>query len=133
MPGREHERTELKRRAMVDLDRARAGLAVHSKRAAEAWSPVTIVERSLKKHRIAWMAGAAVAGLVALRLMMPRTVAKNERDKSAKSGTKGRLFRLLSDSLIAAGRKAAVNYATRYFQNQFKQPFPSSVREDDET
>lgn len=133
MPGREQERSELKKRALVDLDRARLGLAVHSKRASEELSPAAIVERSVRKHRVAWIVGASVAGLVTLRFILPSSSAKNDRDKSAKSGTKGRLFRLLSDYVISAGRNAAVSYATQYFQNQFKQPFQASDRPEDET
>jgi len=130
MPGREQERSELKKRLLAELDRARLDLGVHARRASDQLSPTAIVERSVRKHRVAWIAGATVAGVLVLRLLMPSSSVKNERDKSAKSGTKGTLFRLLSDSLITMGRKAAVNYATRFFQNQFKQPFQASAHED---
>ena len=133
MPGREQERSELKKRALVDLDRARLGFALHSERAAAELSPAAIVERSIRKHRVAWIVGASAAGLMTLRFILPSASSKNERDNSAKSGTKGRLFGLLTASLIAAGRKAAITYATKYFQNHIKQSFQASAHPEDKT
>ena len=131
MPGREHTRAELKKSLLVDLDRARLALARHKEEAAATLSPAAMVERSFKKHRAAWLAGATLAGAIVLRLVLTSSSSKNERDNSAKSGTKGRLFRMLSAPLIAVGRKAALNYATQYFKNNFKQPFPESASEQD--
>jgi hypothetical protein len=131
MPGREPNRSELKRRALADLERARLSLALHTEEASVELSPASIVERSFKKHRATWLVGAAVAGAVVLRLVLSGS-SKNERDISGKSGTKkGRLIRMLSVPLIAMGRKAAFDYATRYFKNHFKQPYQASATEQD--
>ena len=131
MPGREHTRRELKQRALVDLETARLSLLRHTERASAEMSPAAIIERSFKKHRVAWLVGATVAGAVALRFVLSSTSSKNERDNSVKTGTKVGLFGLLSGVLIAAGRKAAFAYATHYFKNHLKQRFQASASERD--
>ena len=131
MPGREHTRRELKQRALVDLERARLSLARHTEETAVALSPAAIMERSFKKHRVAWLVGATVAGAVALRFVFSSTSSKNERDIFAKSGTKGRLFRMLSGPLVAVGRKAVFDFATQYFKNHLKQSPQASASERD--
>lgn len=122
MDKRPQQRGELKRRALADLDRARVLLSHHSERATLEFSPAAIVARSFQRHRAAWLAGAAVAGVVALRWFLSGS-GKNERDKFSKSGTKHWLFGLLGGSLVSAGRKAALAYATKYLQDHLKQRF----------
>lgn len=131
MPGQEPDRSELKRRLLVDLDRARLALAVHSEETVRQLSPAAMVERSFQKHRVAWIAGAAVAGVLALRFIFSPRASKIERDNFLKSGTKAGLFRLLAAPLFNVGKKAALDFATQYFKNRFKQPFPPSEREPD--
>ena len=131
MPGREQTRRELKRRTLMDLERARLSLARHTEQASVELSPAAIVERSFKKHRIAWLVGATVAGAVALRFVLSASSSKNERDIFGKSGTKGGLFRMLSGPLFAVGRKAAFDFTTQYFKNQFKHPPRASSSEQD--
>ena len=131
MPAQQPDRSELKRQLLVDLDRARLALAVHSEETARQLSPAAMVERSFQKHRAAWIAGAAVAGALALRFIFSPRAPKLERDNFLKSGTKNRLFQLLAAPLLTVGKKAAVDFAAQYFKNRFKQPFPASDREAD--
>lgn len=131
MPGREHSRKELKQQAIVDLERARLSLARHTEQASADLSPAAMMQRSFKKHRIAWIVGATAAGAVALRFVLSPSPSKNERDNFGKSGTKGRLFRMLSGPLLMVGRKAAFDYATQYFKNHFKQTSQASASERD--
>lgn len=132
MRGREHDRSELKRQVLADLERARGELVRHSGRASVQLSPAALAQRSFQKHRIVWIAGALVAGALVVRLVIAPPRNKNERDNPSKSGTKGTLLRMITDSVLAAGRKAAVTMATRYFQNQFKQQFQASAPGEDE-
>ena len=126
MSGRQHSRRELKRLAILDLERARLSLARHTEQASAELSPVAMMERSFKKHRVAWLVGTTVTAAVALRLVLSSTPPKNERDNFGKSGTKGRLFRLLSGPLLVVGRKAAFDYAAKYIKNHFKQTSQAS-------
>lgn len=131
MPGRQPSRSELKRQAIADLERARTSLALHGGEASADLSPAAMIERSFKKHRVVWVVGATIAGAVIVRYLLSSPPAKNERDNFGKSGTKGRLFRMLSGPLFAVGRKAAFDYATKYFKNQFQQAHqaPASGRD----
>lgn len=131
MPAQQPDRRELKRQLLVDLDRARLAVVVHSEETVRQLSPAAMVERSFQKHRVVWIAGAAVAGVVALRFLFSPRAPKIERDNFLKSGTKAGLFRLLAAPLLNVGKKAAVDFATQYFKNRFKQPFPTSDRESD--
>lgn len=131
MSGREHTRRDLKQRAILDLERARLSLARHTEQASVDLSPTAMVERSFRKHRMAWLAGATVAGAVVLRFVLSSSSSKNERDNFVKSGTKGRLFKMLAVPLVAMGRKAAFDFASQYFKNHFKQSHPASANERD--
>ncbi len=131
MPARKESRDELKRRLVAALDDARDAVALHSTHVAAELSPSAIALRSFKKHRVIWLAGVALTSVVAVRWVSSSASRKNERDNLTKSGTKGRLFRMLAVPLVAAGRKAAFDFASQYFKNHFKQPFKASGAERD--
>lgn len=113
--------SESKARAVADLTRARLALVHHSARASDQLSPVSIFNRSLAKHRVAWIAGAVVLGFAAMRFTFSSRAPKNDRDKFQKSGTKAWLFSLIGGPLLAAGQKALLNYASTHLQNHFAQ------------
>ena len=131
MSGNELSRSELKRKLLIDLDRARLALSIHSEEAARQLSPASIVERSFKKHRVIWIASAAVAGAIAVKWLFSSPTVKIERDNFLKSDRKSTLFRLLAGPLLTVGKKAAFDFATQYFRNHFKQPFQTSGSEQD--
>jgi hypothetical protein len=120
--------SDSKARAIADLDRARLGLVHHSARASDQLSPASILSRNLAKHRTAWIVGAAVLGVAAVRFTFSSRTPKNDRDNFQKSGRKAWLFRLIRGPLLAAGQKALLNYASTHLQNHFaqhSQPHPS--------
>ncbi len=133
MGRREQERQQLKLRAVADLAHARTALSHHTERASLEFAPGAIISRSIQKHRAAWIIGAAVAGVVALRFVLPSRSRKNRRDNFSKSDRKGTLSRLLSSALMGAARKSAFAYAANYFQNYLKQQFQPPVPERDDT
>lgn len=131
MSGHEPSRSELKRKLLVDLDRARLALTIHSEEAARQLSPTAIVERSFKKHRVVWITSAAVAGAFVVKWLISSPAVKIERDNFLKSDRKGTLFRLLAGPLLTVGKKAAFDFATQYFKTHFKQPSQVSRDEPD--
>jgi hypothetical protein len=112
---------ESKARAVADLTRARLALVHYSARASDQLSPVSILSRSVAKHRVAWIAGAVILGVAAMRFTFSSRAPKNDRDNFQKSGRKAWLFRLIRGPLLAAGQKALLNYASTHLQNHFAQ------------
>ena len=77
--------SELKRQLLLELDSARAELTHESRLARTEWNPATLARRSLEKHKLAWVIGGVVAGLVIVRLILPP---KFRSDKFGGSDTK---------------------------------------------
>lgn len=128
MDRRAQEQRDLKRQAILDIERARTALSYHTGRASVEFSPAAFLSRSFHRHRMAWIIGGAVAGLVVVRLILAPGHGKNKRDSSADSGSNRTLSRLLTGSLFAAARKAAIAYAGKFVQDYIKHrmhPSPS--------
>ncbi len=110
-----------KQEALRDLEDARASLAHHATLAAEEWSPRAVIARSIEKHRVLWIGGAVVAGLGLMKLVWPATVPANKRDNFI-AGAKNRgWIALLLSTLVAFGRKSALNYGAQMVESYMRQ------------
>ncbi len=123
MDRRRPGKAELKRQAVADLARSRILLAHHTERATAEFSPMAIVERSFRRHRLAWIIGGSAAGLMLARLALTALSGKNERDKNSKSGTNRTLSGLLSGMIASSARRAALSFLQKHLQNTIKQHF----------
>ena len=115
--------TELKRQLVVQLDRARAELAHESRLAKVEWNPAAMMRRSVEKPRLAWIIGGAVAGFIALRMLMPT---KFKSDNFAGSDTKRGFRGLFGKLLTNFARRAAMNYASTHAKD-FLQTYLESL------
>ena len=106
-----------KQQAIADLEAARASLTPHWQAVAASTSPAALVRRSILQHQVAWAAGAVVAGLIAIRWLLPFKQRKNGRDTPIKSAKTGSILALLASPLLGMARKAALSYLTQHVQN----------------
>jgi hypothetical protein len=106
---------ELKRRIIAELELARADLFKETRRAQVDWNPVTLAQRSLQKHKVLWLIGGAVTGLILVRLVFPPKI---RSDKSGGSDRKRGFSGIFGGLLFKAARTAAFNYATKHFKDQ---------------
>lgn len=133
MDRRRPSKAELKRQAIADLGRARILLAHHTERATAEYSPMAIVERSFRRHRLAWIIGGSAAGLLLARIVFASLGSKNERDKISKSGTNRTLSGLLSGIIASSVRRSAFSYLQKHLQHYLKQHFqPQPAQPGDE-
>jgi hypothetical protein len=117
-----------KQLALRDLEVARATLARDASLAAEDYSPKALVARSFERYRLVWVAGAVLAGLVALRVVMPAARGSHAQGLSSRSGSsRSGWMALLAAPLLAAGRKAAMNYGLAAFQSFIGRKTPPST------
>jgi len=121
MAGQHLQRLTPKQLALRDLEVARAELARETGLVAEEWSPRAVMARSFERYRVAWIAGAAVAGLAALKFLMPAT-RSDDSGEGLKAGSRGLgssggLLGMLSVPLLAMGRKAVMNYGMQFVQS----------------
>lgn len=111
---------------LKDLADARSRLGPQWHAAASSLSPSRFLHTSLQKHRLAWAAGAVVTGFLAVRLLLPSSRRKNERDTSGKSAKKSGFLALIASPFFGMARKAVLSFATRqlqlYLQNSVKHP-----------
>lgn len=110
-----------KQQAIKNLDQARALITSHLELAREELNPRVIVTNSVRKHPWAWVAGAAVAGLLLVRGLMPEKGAKIERDNFGASAKKGGLIALILSPLLAMARQTAWKYGSQYLQTYLTQ------------
>lgn len=120
MDRRAQEQRELKRQAIVDMERARAALSHHSGRASAEFSPVAVLKRSFHRHRLAWVIGGAVAGLVVAGKILAARAGRKEEDDGGETRAHRSLSQVLTGSLFAAARKAAIAYAGKFVQDYIK-------------
>lgn len=104
---------ELKRQLVIELDRARVELRHESSMARVEWNPATLAKRSLEKHKVAWIIGGAVVGLLAVRMLIP---AKIRSDNFAGSDKKRGFSGMISGLLMTVARRAATNFATTHLK-----------------
>jgi hypothetical protein len=118
MAGKQQERLSAKQIALRDLELARMALARNSALVAEEYSPRALVARSMERHRAAWIAGAACAGLLAFRLLTGGGRGDdNARDFGAAPAKHRGLLGLLAVPLMTFGKKALMNYGSQFLQN----------------
>ena len=125
MASQHLQRLTPKQQALRDLELARHELARETGLVAEDWSPRAFMARSLERHRIFWIAGGVVAGLAAIKLLLPYRSSpvldedddlELERPQPSRGLSSG-LLGLLAGPLISMGRKAVTNYGMQFVQN----------------
>jgi hypothetical protein len=79
--------------------------------------PAALIQSSIQKHRIAWAAGALITGFIAVRLLLPSSRRKNERDSRPKSDKKSGLIALLTTPLFGLASKVVLSFVTTQVQN----------------
>ncbi|MBE2281911.1 MAG: hypothetical protein IAE77_00460 [Prosthecobacter sp.] len=108
-----------KQQALRDLEDARVSLAHHATLAAAEWSPRAMVARSFEKHRALWLGGAALAGLVVMRLAWPS--ARSDGGGSSSRGAGRAWLPFLLSPVIGLVRKNALGYASRLIESYLHQ------------
>lgn len=120
--AQQHQRlTSLTPKQVVlrDLEIARAELARGTTLLADEWSPKAVMTRSFAKHRMLWIGGAAVAGLTALKFLLPAGSHDSDGDSfeadHKEIATPG-VLSLLKLPLMLFGKKAVLNYGLSLVQ-----------------
>jgi hypothetical protein len=124
MAGQQLQRLTPKQQALRDLELARHELARESGLAADEWSPRAVLTRSFENHRMLWIAGSLVAGLAAIRLLLPSAASRAEDGfdheepsrRRPSGGLTGGIVGLLAGPLIQMGRKAVTEYGMQWAQ-----------------
>lgn len=125
MASQHLQRLTPKQQALRDLELARHELARETGLVAEEWSPRAVMARSFERYRYIWIAGGVVAGLSAIKLLMPSGSSRDadedddleiERPQPSRGLSSG-LLGLLAGPLISMGRKAVTNYGMQFVQN----------------
>lgn len=125
MAGQHLQRLTPKQQALRDLELARHDLARETGLVAEEWSPRAVMARSFERYRYLWIAGGVVAGLAAIKLLMPSGSSRDEdrydedeNDRPAPSRSlRSGLLGLVAGPLINMGRKAVTNYGMQVVQS----------------
>ena len=107
--------SDLKRQLVADLERARAGLARETRLAQEQLTPAALVQRSVARHKLAWVIGGVIVGVAVVRLLLPP---KFRSDKSAGSDRKRGVSSVLQNLAFTVARTAAMNFAKDHFKDQ---------------
>jgi hypothetical protein len=105
----------LKAALVVQLQQARHDLARETRLAQTHLSPLAIARRSFTEHKIAWIAGASLAGIALVRTLLPAR--NNRRDKNDQTSKKRGLRGLLSSLAMTLAKRAAMNFATAHFKD----------------
>lgn len=114
-----------KQQALHDLTLAREALGPQWQSATSLMRPANLIQSSIQKNRVAWAAGALVTGFIAVRLLLPSSLRKNERDSQPKSDKKSGLIALLTTPLVGLASKAALSFVTTQVQNLIANNSPS--------
>jgi len=120
--ARQESAAEIKQRLVAQLREAREAVSREAQSTQEQYQPTAIAARSFQNHKTAWVIGGAVAGLVAIRLLLP---AKNRSDISGKTAKKRGFSGLLGGLVWTLARQTALNYAKEHLQTHFKDSFSS--------
>jgi len=117
---------EIKQRLVQQLAYARAGLVVEAALAKEQFRPLAIVTRSLTNHKVYWLAGTAVAGLILVRLLFPPKI---RSDISGKTARKRGVSGLLRGAVMAFAQRSALRWVQDHYQDQILSYLPRSVQD----
>lgn len=110
------EREALKQRALLALADSRRALTGEVAKVSVLWHPRQFLQASVQKHRAAYILGAALAGFVALRLLLiPRS-----------RSVRGRLVSMVGTALWPFLRGPALQLAGRYLGAYLPQFFPQA-------
>ena len=109
--------SDLKRQLVEELESARAGLAQETRLAQTHLSPAAIVQRNVEKHKVAWIVGGVVVGVVIVRLLLPPKI---RSDKSSQSDKKRGVSGVLRSLAFTVAQRAAMNFAKDHFKDHFK-------------
>ncbi|MEZ5388011.1 MAG: hypothetical protein R3F13_21090 [Prosthecobacter sp.] len=112
-----------KEQALQDLQAARVALAHHGRLAAEEWSPRAVIGRSFEKHRIWWLSGALLAGLIVIRGLRSPVSTNNGRDIPVVAAKNRTLWSFVLGPVIALGRRKVLDQASQFFESYFKHQF----------
>lgn len=121
--ARRKQQVNAKEQALHDLQAARVALAHHGRLAAEEWSPRAVIGRSFEKHRIWWLSGALVAGIIVIRGLRSPVSANNGRDIPVAAAKNRTLWSFVLGPAIALGRRKMLDQATQIFESYFKHKF----------
>ena len=118
-----------RQQALQDLAKARARLGPQWHDTAAQLSPSAMIQQSVTKHRAAWAVGALVTGFLAVRMLLPSSRRKNERDSLPNSAKKSGLIALIATPFLGMARKAVLSFITtqvqHFVQNSVKDHRPS--------
>ena len=117
--------TEVKRLLLLELDRARLDLAQESRMARQEFNPTAVLKRSLEKHKVAWIAGGVLTGVIVIRLLLP---SKFRSDKSGGSDTKRGFSGMMSGLFFTVARRAAMNFATSHLKDHLQHYLDSVLK-----
>jgi threonine/homoserine/homoserine lactone efflux protein len=106
-----------RQQALQDLAKARASLRPQWHEAAAQLSPAALIQKSVTQHRAAWAVGALVTGFLAVRMLLPSSRRKNERDSPANSAKKSGLIALIATPFFGLARKAVLSFITTQVQH----------------
>ena len=111
--GRKRDAAEVKSRLLAELGEARIAITREAALAQVQLSPAAIARRSLDKHRWAWVAGGAIAGLLFIRILLPP---KFRSDNSGKPARKRGVTAFASGFIFDLARRALTNYASTHLR-----------------
>lgn len=118
-----------KQQALRDLEIARADLARSTVLLTDEWSPKAVISRSLEKYRGLWIGGAAVAGLAAMKWLLPSAADEKNTRRGGDESRSGGLAGLLKLPLLFFGKKAVMNYGLNLVQSVLQRRAPESANE----
>jgi cell division protein FtsW (lipid II flippase) len=105
-----------KQQAIADLAWVRSHLGDQWLTVTQQASPSHLVQQSIKKHQLWWIAGALLVGFFGVRALLPSSKLKNGRDTPVKSAKTKGLLALIASPLLGMARKAALSWLTTQFQ-----------------
>lgn len=115
---RPHPKLTEKQRILEDLDRARKALAGNLHTVSTSLAPKALLSRSMANHRIWWVVGAAVVGLITVRMVLPkRANTAPPRPQHLLQGSGW--MTLLATPLIGLLRKNLTDLVTNEIRNRF--------------
>ena len=106
------ERQALKRAAALALDDSRNALGRELTRVRTEWNPRELVKQSVARHKVALMVTAAVAGFIAVKLLIPR----GSDGPARKRSWTGRLLGLATTALWSPVTDFARVHLTNYLE-----------------
>jgi hypothetical protein len=105
---------EVKQRLLQELNHARVELQTHSQLAREELSPAALVSKTVAQHKLAWIIGGTVTGLLLIRIILP---AKNRSDNSSRPDKTSWLSGIFKSVASTLAKRAATQLASHYLKD----------------